>query len=150
MTSLETTGNPNPLDLAFLGERLAEFNDGDVGASGRQALAVLVRDESKAIVGGISGYTAWGWLYVQWLWVDALQRGRGMAGRMLEAAETEALARGCHGALIDTFSPVAAKTYERQGYSRFGELADFPIGRSRIFLQKRLSAVASPGQPPAG
>ena len=150
MTTLETTGKPDPLDLAFLGERLAEFNDGDVGASGRQALAVFVRDASNAIVGGISGYTAWGWLYVQWLWVDASQRGQGMAGRMLEAAETEAVVRGCHGALIDTFSPVAARTYERQGYVRFGELADFPVGRSRIFLQKRLGAATSAGEPSAG
>lgn len=149
MTTLETTGNPDSLDLAFLGERLAEFNDGDVGASGRKALAVFVRDASNAMVGGISGYTAWGWLYVQWLWVDASQRGQGMAGRMLEAAEREALARGCHGALIDTFSPVAAKTYERQGYRRFGELEDFPVGRSRIFLQKRLAVGASADEPSA-
>jgi len=89
--------------------------------------------------GGISGYTAWGWLYVQWLWVDEKLRGQGTAGRMLEAAEREAVARGCHGALIDTFSPVAAKTYERQGYQPFGTLADFPVGRSRIFLQKQLA-----------
>lgn len=140
MTTLEITDSPNQLDLTFLSERLVEFNDGDVGPSGRQALAVFARNESNAIVGGISGYTAWGWLYVQWLWVDASYRGRGIAGRMLEAAEAEAIARGCHGALIDTFSPVAARIYERQGYSRFGELADFPVGRSRVFLQKRLPA----------
>ena len=139
-TTLETSASPDPGELAFLGQRLAEFNDADVGASEKQALAVFVRDESQAIVGGISGYTAWGWLYVQWLWVDASQRGRGMAGRMLSSAEAEAIARSCHGALIDTFNPVAAKTYERQGYRQFGELADFPVGRSRIFLQKRLSA----------
>ncbi|MBI4921100.1 MAG: GNAT family N-acetyltransferase [Devosia nanyangense] len=139
-TTLETTDTPDPDELALLGRRLAEFNDADVGASEKLALAVFVRDEARAIVGGVSGYTAWGWLYVQWLWVDASQRGKGMAGRMLAAAEAEAIDRGCHGALIDTFSPVAAKTYERQGYRRFGELADFPVGRSRIFLQKRLSA----------
>ncbi|MER8384481.1 GNAT family N-acetyltransferase [Mesorhizobium sp. M0166] len=139
-TTLETTANPLPQELAFLGERLAAFNDSDVGASGRKALAVFVRDERGAIVAGISGYTAWGWLYVQWLWVDERLRGQRMAGRMLEAAEREAMARGCHGAWIDTFNPKAAKAYERQGYQSFGVLADFPMGRSRIFLQKRLAA----------
>ncbi|MER8404448.1 GNAT family N-acetyltransferase [Mesorhizobium sp. M0959] len=137
-TTLETTADPLPHELAFLGERLAAFNDSDVGASCRKALAVFVRDEHGAIVAGISGYTAWGWLYVQWLWVDARLRGQRMAGRMLEAAEQEAIARGCRGAWIDTFNPRAAKAYERQGYQRFGVLADFPVGRSRIFLQKRL------------
>ena len=60
-------------------------------------------------------------------------------GRLLEAAETEAIARGCHGAWIDTFNPQALRAYQRQGYAIFGELPEFPIGRSRYFLQKKLS-----------
>jgi RimJ/RimL family protein N-acetyltransferase len=137
-TTLETTADPLAEDLAFLAERLTAFNDGDVGPSGRKALAVFVRDEEGAVVAGISGYTAWGWLYVQWLWVDERVRGQHMAGDMLDAAEREALTRGCHGALIDTFNPIAAKVYERQGFRPFGELPDFPVGLSRIFLQKKL------------
>lgn len=138
-TTLEVTAEPLPQDLAFLSGSLTAFNDADVGASGRKALAVFVRDEASAIIAGISGYTAWGWLYVQWLWVDEKLRGRRVATGMLDAAEREAVARGCHGALIDTFNPVAEKVYRRQGYEPFGSLPDFPIGRSRIFLQKRLS-----------
>ncbi|MES0024616.1 MULTISPECIES: GNAT family N-acetyltransferase [unclassified Mesorhizobium] len=137
-TTLETTADPSSDDLAFLAERLTAFNDGDVGPSGRKPLAVFVRDEHGAVVAGISGYTAWGWLYVQWLWVDERLRGQHMAGDMLDAAEREAVARGCQNTWIDTFNPTAAKVYERQGYRRFGELPDFPIGRSRIFLQKKL------------
>ncbi len=138
-TTLEITADPIPRELGFLGEQLSAFNDGDVGASGRKTLVVFVRDEDGAIVAGISGYTAWGWLYVQWLWVDEKLRGQRVAGRMLEAAEIEATARGCHGALIDTFNPKAAKVYERQGYRPFGVLPDFPVGRSRVFLQKKLA-----------
>ncbi|BCM17997.1 GNAT family N-acetyltransferase [Mesorhizobium sp. J8] len=137
-TSLEITAEPLPQDLAFLSGNLTAFNDADVGASARKPLAVFVRDETGAIVAGISGYTAWGWLYVQWLWVDEKLRGKGVAADMLDAAEREAVARGCHGAWIDTFSPTAEKVYERQGYKPFGELPDFPIGRRRVFLQKRL------------
>jgi GNAT superfamily N-acetyltransferase len=137
-TTLETTADPRPEELAFLAERLTAFNDSDVGASGRKALAVFVHNEHGAVVAGISGYTAWGWLYVQWLWVDEKLRGQHMAGRMLDAAEQEAVARGCQGAWIDTFNPKAAKVYERQGYRPFGALADFPVGRSRVFLQKKL------------
>ena len=138
-TTLEITAEPLAQDLAFLGESLTAFNDGDVGASGRKPLAVFVRDEAGAMVAGISGYTAWGWLYVQWLWVDEKLRGQRVAASMLDAAEREAMARGCHGALIDTFNPIAVRVYERQGYQPFGSLPDFPVGRSRIFLQKKLS-----------
>jgi len=137
-TTLEITAEPAPHDLAFVGESLAAFNDSDVGTSGRKPLAVFVRDEEGAIVAGISGYTAWGWLYVQWLWVHEKLRGRRIAAGMLDAAEREALARGCQAARIDAFNPTAAKVYQRQGYQPFGALADFPVGRSRIFLQKKL------------
>ncbi|MFA6157189.1 GNAT family N-acetyltransferase [Mesorhizobium sp.] len=137
-TTLETTADPMPEELAFLGQRLTAFNDGDVGASGRKALAVFARDDAGAVVAGISGYTAWGWLYVQWLWVDERLRGQRMARKMLDAAEHEAVTRGCRNAWIDTFNPVAARTYQRHGYQPFGTLADFPVCRDRIFLRKTL------------
>jgi GNAT superfamily N-acetyltransferase len=136
--TLELTAEPSASELEAIGQGLRDFNTADVGPSGRIALAVLVRDASGNIQGGISGYTAWGWLYVQWLWLDDSLRGQGMAGRMLDMAEDEATRRGCHGAYIDTFSPVALKVYQRQGYVPFGELADFPKGRTRTFLQKPL------------
>jgi len=47
-------------------------------------------------------------------------------------------ARRCHGAYIDTFNPVALKVYRRAGYRPFGELPDFPKGRTRTFLRKAL------------
>lgn len=140
VTDLTTTitDMPTQADLEIIGASLAAFNDQDVGPSNRQPLAVFTRDSYGTIVAGISGYTAWGWLYVQWLWIAEGQRGQGLAGQMLAAAEVEAKARGCHGSYIDTFSPVALKVYQRAGYVAFGELKDFPKGRTRTFLQKAL------------
>lgn len=134
---IEVTDSPSPTELDTIGSGLAAFNEADVGPAERQPLAVVVREDTQ-VVGGISGYTAWGWLYVQWLWVAEPQRGQGLAGRMLQTAEAEARARGCHSAYIDTFNPVALKLYQRAGYLPFGALDDFPEGRTRTFLQKRL------------
>lgn len=139
MTQLDVTNAPSESDLAAISEGLTAFNAGDIGPSKRQSLAVLIRDEDGKTIGGISGYTAWGWLFTAWLFVPETLRGQGMAGKLLEAAETEAVARGCFGAWIDTFNPQALRTYQRQGYAIFGELPDFPVGRSRFFLQKKLS-----------
>lgn len=136
--TLSVTATPTDEELTRIGESLAGFNESDVGPSHRQALAVLLRDGDRGIVGGLSGYTAWGWLYVQWLWVGEGLRGQGWAGRELAAAEEEARGRGCHGAYIDTFNPVALKVYLRHGYTPFGALPDFPKGRTRTFLQKPL------------
>jgi GNAT superfamily N-acetyltransferase len=136
--ALDVTAAPLADDLAVIGDGLAAFNESDVGLSGRLPLAVLLRDEAGAVRGGLSGYTAWGWLYIQWLFVAEPLRGQGMAGRLLAAAEAEAEARGCHGAFIDTFNPKAESAYRRQGYEVFGVLPDFPTGRRRVFLQKTL------------
>lgn len=136
--TITATDAATPEEVALIGGNLAAFNDADVGPSQRRAIAVLVRDGQGALLAGLNGYTAWGWLYVQWLWVDESLRGQGMAGRMLQAAEEEARTRGCHGAWIDTFNPAAEKAYTRQGYAVFGQLDDFPFGRSRKFLQKKL------------
>jgi len=135
---LSLTADPTPADLAVLSGSLTAFNAADAGPSDRIPLAIFVRDDAGTILAGLNGYTGWGWLYVQWLWVDASLRGQGFAGRMLDMAETEARKRGCHGAYIDTFNPVALKTYQRQGYAPFGTLPDFPPGRTRTFLQKSL------------
>ena len=136
--TITTTAAPTPAELDTIGSSLAAFNEADVGPSDRMPLAILVRDAAGSIVAGISGYTAWGWLYVQWLWVAESQRGEGLAGRMLDAAEEEARARGCHAAYIDTFNPTALRIYRRAGYTEFGSLGDFPKGRTRTFLEKRL------------
>ncbi|HEV7275458.1 MAG TPA: GNAT family N-acetyltransferase [Devosiaceae bacterium] len=135
---ISVTGTPSPEDLETIGRALAAFNEADAGPAGRQTLAVFARTLSGEIAGGISGYTAWGWLYVQWLWVAETERGQRLSARLLAAAENEARARGCHGAYIDTFNPVALKAYQRAGYAPFGALDDFPKGRTRTFLQKAL------------
>lgn len=137
--TIEVTDSPAPEDLDVIGRQLTAFNDADVGPSDRRPLAAFMRDDDGVIVAGLSGYTAWGWLYVQWLWVDDSQRGHGLAGRMLAAAEAEAVRRGCHGAHIDTFSPHALHVYMKQGYAVFGTLPEFPRGRTRSFLAKSLA-----------
>ena len=131
------TDSPASDDLATIQAGLTSFNESDVGPADRKPLAVVVREDGR-VAAGISGYTAWGWLYVQWLWVDESHRGHGLAARVLTAAEAEARVRGCHSAYIDTFSPVALKVYQRQGYAPFGQLENFPAGRTRTFLQKQL------------
>ncbi|WP_036283560.1 GNAT family N-acetyltransferase [Methylocystis sp. ATCC 49242] len=101
-------------------------------------LSIVARDASGALIGGLNGVSHWRWLYVRHLWVSDAQRGRGLGGRLMEEAGRAALARGCIGVYIDTFDPRVADFYERAGFSRVGEIADFPPGGQRIFLSRRL------------
>lgn len=134
----ELTDAPEPSDLDALFKALSDFNMEDAGPSDRRPLALFIRDEAGQLAGGLSGNTAWGWLFIQWLWISPHLRGRGEAGRLIAMAEDEARARNCRGAYIDTFNPDAQRAYEKAGYTIFGVLEDFPSGRRRVWLSKRL------------
>jgi len=138
MRQFELTASPSPEELAAITDALSAFNTSDIGPSDRQPLAVLIRDTDGKVTGGLSGFTAWGWLFTQMLYIPDTLRGTGMAGEILAKAEEEARARGCRGAWIDTFNPQALRAYLSQGYEVFGELQDFPEGRTRSFLRKSL------------
>jgi GNAT superfamily N-acetyltransferase len=66
--------------------------------------------------------------------------GTGLGRQMLLQAEQEAIARGCRGAWLDTYSFQARRFHERLGYAVFGILNDYPPGQKRIFLHKVLVA----------
>lgn len=125
-------------ESAEIAARLAAEIAARFGARNEAPLAVAARDESGALIGGLNGVTHWRWLYIRHLWVDEAQRGRGLARRLIASAESAARARGAMGAYIDTFDPRVAALYERLGFSRFGEIGDFPVGGKRIYLSKRL------------
>lgn len=101
-------------------------------------LNLLLREED-AIVGGLLAETQLGWMYVSALSVAEHLRGRGYGRALMEAAEVEAVARGCHSVWLNTFSYQAPEFYHRLGYVAFGRLDDYPPGETRIFLQKKLS-----------
>jgi GNAT superfamily N-acetyltransferase len=118
---------------------LVQFNESQAGPINFRPLAVTLTDGNEKIVGGLWGGTAYGWLHVDLLVVPAEARGGGVGTRLMQLAEAEALARGCHSAWLDTHDFQASPFYERLGYVRFAELRDFPVGHSKIFLMKKFA-----------
>jgi GNAT superfamily N-acetyltransferase len=138
VATIELTSAPSGEDLDVILKGLTAYNEAEVGPADRIPLAVLIRDDDGEVIGGLSGYTSWGWLFTQLLFIPEQLRGQGMAARLLDEAEAEARRRGCRGAWIDTFNPQALKAYQRQGYEIFGELPAFVGDRTRSFLRKAL------------
>jgi GNAT superfamily N-acetyltransferase len=118
-------------------EALIVFNDANVGESGYRPIAFAIEDERGQMMGGLSGATAYGWLFVELLFVPEALRGQGVGTKLIQLAEAEAVARGCHSVWLDTFEFQARGFYERLGYTCFGELKNYPTG-SRFFMSKRL------------
>jgi GNAT superfamily N-acetyltransferase len=105
-----------------------------------ERICVVARGPEGALVGGIYSEIYWGWLHVLALWVAPLSRGQRLGTQLLSRAEGEAVARGCHGAYLDTFSFQSVGLYTRVGYEIFGSLQHYPAEHSRYFLRKALHA----------
>ena len=143
--ALEVTEMLAAEDLAGILEGLIAFNEPFLGPHDIRPIAVLARQAGR-LVGGLTGQTGRGFLEVELFWVEPDARRSGLGSRLLEAAEREAAARGCHSAWVGTYSFQAGPFYERHGYRPFGELTGFPNGHSTSLLVKRL--VRPPGSSP--
>jgi GNAT superfamily N-acetyltransferase len=105
-----------------------------------ERLCVVARDVNGSLIGGIYGEIYWGWLHVLALWVTPKLRRQRLGTQLLSRAEDEALAKGCRGAYLDTFTFQSVGLYTRAGYEIFGTLEHFPAEHSRHFLRKTLHA----------
>ncbi len=133
---LTLTDLPDEAAREAIVSSLGAFNTEQAGPGEWRSLAVLIEDQSATCLGGLWGRTGYGWLHTELLFVPPELRGQGLGADILSRAEDEARARGCRAAWVDTFEFQARGFYERLGYRVFGELADYPPGFSRVFLQK--------------
>ena len=90
------------------------------------------------VVAGISGWTWGDCCELQSLWVEPSLRGRGLATRLLAAAEAEAVARDCSQTVHFTYDFQARALYERNGYELVGRVENFPSGTDVLWYRKRL------------
>ncbi len=126
------------MESAELAAKLGEEIAAEFGAREERPLSITARDAEEVLVAGLNGVSHWRWLYVRHLWVEKSQRGRGLGRRLMAEAERIAEDRGCVGVYVDTFDPRAAAFYEGLGFTRAGEIVDFPPGHARVFLRKPL------------
>ena len=122
---------------------LRAYNLSKAGPSSYLPLVVSLKNETDPVAGGLWGYTAYGWLFVQLLVVPEEARRSGLGKQLMALAESTALARGCHDAWLDTHEFQAKGFYEKLGYEPFGQLPNYPPPFSRCFFKKQLSTGAA-------
>jgi GNAT superfamily N-acetyltransferase len=130
----------DPADEKAILDNLMAYNFGQVGHRYAFAkLGITLRDTADGpLLGGLTGETGNGWLYVDWLWVAEAARGRDLGTRLMDLAEAEGRRRGCHSAYLYTYSFQARPFYEKRGYAVVATLPDFPPGHQRHYLTKKL------------
>src|SRR5262245_25962965 len=102
---------------AAIRNALIGYNTDATATGDDRTLAVVRRDNGGRIVGGLYGWTAFSWLFVELLVVPESLRKQGLGTTVLQRAESEAVARGCHSVWLDTFQFQARGFYEKLGYT---------------------------------
>jgi GNAT superfamily N-acetyltransferase len=136
---ITVTDAPDPRVETVVGQGLRHYNAEQSGIDDSRPLAVVVSDpDTREVLGGITGRTSLGLLFIDLVYLPAALRGGGLGSRVLQAAEDEGRRRGCSAAVLYTISFQAPGFYARHGWRVFGEIPCDPPGSSRIFMTKTL------------
>ncbi len=135
---LSVEDNPTADDLEVVSKGLEAYNVGRMGREDSRRLAIFLRDEAGQIVGGLTGWTWWDCCAIDELWIAEQARGREYGTRMVEQAEQEARARGCHQIILTTMSFQAPDFYRKLGYEEHAVLDGFAGAHRRHYFRKSL------------
>ena len=122
--TIETSQDETP---AAVLRGLTAHNQSRVGSRNTKPLALSLRDDSGAIVGGLLGELKWEWLYVDLVWIDEAHRGAGFGEVLMRQAEQEARDYGAKGVFLATMSIQAPNFYPRLGYRECGRMEGYPV-----------------------
>jgi|TARA_R110000772_G_scaffold19634_11_gene54766 GNAT superfamily N-acetyltransferase len=136
---IEVIENPATELIAFLDDKIAEFNWANWEVSERKAIAVKLNDENGDVIAGAAGRTFGDWLMINTLWVSETLRGQQVGSKILHEMEQAAQARGCNKALLDTLNFQAMPFYEKHGYQVQWTQQGYPKTGCRYYMMKQLS-----------
>jgi ribosomal protein S18 acetylase RimI-like enzyme len=130
--------DPSAQDIAALDDRIDRFNVDRSGIDDARFLSILLRTDAGALYAGLHGHSWGGYCEIKSLWVAEEWRGRGIGSALIEAAEAEAIGRGCDRIILSTHSFQAPDFYARHGFRIVAEIADCPRGFSHLLLIKTI------------
>jgi ribosomal protein S18 acetylase RimI-like enzyme len=134
---VEVAEHPDPVDVLRVEDRVRDETLAASGLDAEEELVVFARQDGQ-LVGGCCGSTWGGTCELNSLWVDERYRRQGLGGRLMDVAESEALARGCHQVVLFTYLFQAPGFYEQHGYRVVGQVDDYPMGTPALWFQKSL------------
>ncbi|TQR20755.1 GNAT family N-acetyltransferase [Psychrobacillus vulpis] len=143
--SIEILLEKNEKFSSYLNSMIKQFNNehsvhhNDVRKkSSIKPIHIIVSDEKKEWIGGITSEVYWDWLEINDFWFSDECRGKGLGSFLLEKTEEIAKEKGATKALLKTFEFQARTFYETKGYKVVGEVKDYPPGSSFYTMIKEL------------
>jgi GNAT superfamily N-acetyltransferase len=137
--SIKTIQEPTQEAQLAIFELLKEYNLAHGVSFEAEKFLIELRDSTGAMVGGATGDSRWGWLFVGGFAVGQAYRGQGWGRKLMAQVEALACDRHCHTIWLDTYSFQARPFYEKLGFRMFAMMEDYPPGHQRFMLSKKLT-----------
>lgn len=131
-------GELNPADHKIMVDGMLSYHASKGHPRKSETFSILMKDNNDKLFGCVVVSFLWNGMEIQSLWVDESIRKKGWGRKLMEAAEAEAMKRGCTLAYTNTFTWQAPKFYTKLGYTLYGKLDDFPPGNTLYYFRKDL------------
>lgn len=125
-------------EIDAIEDNIYAHNRQAVGRNDARGLGFVLRDQTRRIIGVAAGYSWAGTSELKQMWIDEAYRGRGYARELLNAFISEAAIRHVRRIWVQSYNFQAPELYEKVGFERVAEFADWPEGHSHVILCKTL------------
>ena len=140
MTALiEPRHDLSPVEIDAIEDSIYRHNQRSTGHSDARGLGFVIRDAAGRTIGVAAGYSWAGTSELTQMWIDEPYRGRGHARQLLDAFVAEAGNRGVRRIWVMSYDFQAPEMYEKAGFKRLAEFAEWPEGHSNIVLCRTLT-----------
>lgn len=99
---------------------------------------IFIKDSHGIVLGGASGFSCYGCLYVDMLWLKDGLRKQGLGKKLMLKAEKIGLERRCTFSTVDTMDWEALSFYQKIGYSIEFVREGFEKESKMYMLRKKL------------
>lgn len=137
----------SPIEIDAIEEWIYDYNRRVIGRSDGRGLGFMIRDESGRMIGVAAGYSWADTSELKQMWIDEAYRGRGYARELLNAFVAEAVRRGVQRVWVASYDFQAPEMYEKVGFRRVADFADWPEGHSNVILCKTLVTEEDKSEP---
>ncbi len=137
--SIQFIDDPEYDELAkLLEDRVYEFNQDATGLCDGAWISGKITNDDGEVIAGFNGHTRGGCCQIDNLWVHESLRGQGIGSQLINAAEAEAIKRGCDLLTLSTHNFQAPDFYRARGYVQAGVVEGRPRGHRQFTFAKRL------------
>lgn len=112
----ERQNEPIPEDEQVLFDGISDDAAKKKGMERIKPFRIYIKDSNQSVLGGASGITYYGCLYIDMLWVDESIRNHGFGKKIMEEAEKIGRERKCTFASLNTMDWEALPFYQKLGY----------------------------------